>query len=145
MFSFANCCLVPNQMNLVFWALRRSRFEDIQPARAPIAWCMVQAAPIVVMEGQCKYARVSSAYTSCSQSMNAHRMLKAHDLPTAALHSVARAITIAGYYTLGMYRISVRYPVYAGYLTIRYYPDLVKLLVRVNLIFSKYNIEQNSR
>src|SRR6218665_871692 len=34
-FSFANCCLVPSQMNLVFWALRRSRFEDIQSARAP--------------------------------------------------------------------------------------------------------------
>src|SRR6218665_925028 len=45
-FNFANCCLLPSQMNLVFWALRRSRFEDIQSARAPIAWCMVRAAPI---------------------------------------------------------------------------------------------------
>ena len=29
-------------------------------------------------------------------------------------------------YFLGMYRISIRYPVSAGYLTIRYYPDPVK-------------------
>jgi len=62
-FSFANCCLVASQMNLVFWALRRSRFEDIQSAKAPIAWCMVRAAPIAGVEGQCKYAWVSSAYS----------------------------------------------------------------------------------
>src|SRR6218665_3592368 len=39
-FSFAICCLAPNQMNLVVWALRRSRFEDIKLARAPLpgAW-----------------------------------------------------------------------------------------------------------
>ena len=30
------------------------------------------------------------------------------------------------YCKIGMYRISIRYPVSAGYLTIRYYPDLVK-------------------
>ena len=30
-FGFAICCLAPNQMNLVVWALRRSWFEDIQP------------------------------------------------------------------------------------------------------------------
>src|SRR6218665_2031991 len=43
-------------MNLFFWALSRSRFEDIQSARAPIAWCMVRAAPIAEVEGLCKYA-----------------------------------------------------------------------------------------
>src|SRR6218665_3996269 len=50
-FSFANCCLVPSQMNLAFWALRRSRFEDIQSARAPIARCMIRAAPIARWKG----------------------------------------------------------------------------------------------
>src|SRR6218665_2678127 len=38
-------------MNLVFWALRRSRFEDIQSARAPIAWCMERAAPLPRWKG----------------------------------------------------------------------------------------------
>ena len=42
----------PNQMNLVVGALRRSRFEDIQSARVPIAWCMERAAPIAEVEGQ---------------------------------------------------------------------------------------------
>src|SRR6218665_498328 len=62
-FSFANCCLVPSQMNLGFCAFRRSRFGDIQSARAPIAWCMVRAAFVAAVEGQCKYAGVSSAYS----------------------------------------------------------------------------------
>src|SRR6218665_4112668 len=53
-------------MNLFFLALRRSRFEDIQSARAPIAWCMVRAAPIAAVEGQCKYVTLS--YTTCPQS-----------------------------------------------------------------------------
>src|SRR6218665_4135327 len=36
------------------------------------------------------------------------------------------AMVVQVSYKLGMYRISIRYPVSAGYLTIRYYPDTVK-------------------
>src|SRR6218665_2068740 len=40
---------------------------------------------------------------------------------------------------LGMYRISIRYPVSAGYLTIRYYPDPVKKGGRVKKKKKKKN------
>ena len=45
--GLASCCLVPNQMNWDFWTLKLSGFEDIQPARAFIACCMVRAAPLL--------------------------------------------------------------------------------------------------
>src|SRR6218665_3591148 len=101
-------------------------------------------------------AHIDQVLASCASSMYALRVLRCHGLPPPQLHEVARATTIASLmyaslswwgfssakdrsrmerlinklkrsgFLLGMYRLSIRYPVSAGYLTIWYYPDPVK-------------------
>src|SRR6218665_500804 len=45
-FSFANCCLVPSQMNLFFWALRRSRLRTSNLQGPPLAGAWYERPPL---------------------------------------------------------------------------------------------------
>src|SRR6218665_3237081 len=71
----------------------------------------------------------SSSSNSSSSSRNLHQQLQptyAHLGHVTAEKDIARKQSPIYIYILGMYRVSIRYPVSAGYLTIRYYPDPVK-------------------